>query len=343
MTDTGFDRPAWTASLFRNHERRHRHDGERGADFDDWQAAFRRDLRETLGLPVVRQAGVPDPDPRRHGAERAGDHERQTWSVRTETDVRVPFYVLVPDGVEPPYPVVFALHGHTPAGKDLPVGNVDAAEEAVVEEGRDFARQAVERGYAAVAPDVRGFGDLSEAEGWRGGTGTCGRLQMHAQLFGRSLLGDRVWDLRRIADFVADRPAFDADRMAITGHSGGGAVTLFAAALDERFSPVVPSSYFCTFRDSILAVDHCECNYAPGVLELGEMADVAGLVAPRPFRALSGAEDSIFPVEGARESFGRLERIYGAAGAGEDCELYVGDGGHEYYPDGAWPFVDRHL
>ena len=131
--------------------------------------------------------------------------------------------------------------------------------------------------------------------------------------------------------------------MAITGHSGGGAVTLFVAALNERVGPVAPNAYFCSFRESIIAIDHCECNYVPGVLRLGEMWDVAGLIAPRPIVVATGEEDDIIPVKGVRRAFKNLREIYATVGAEQRCDLFVGDGGHRFYEDGVWPFIESHL
>jgi hypothetical protein len=89
----------------------------------------------------------------------------------------------------------------------------------------------------------------------------------------------------------------------------------FAAACDERISAAVPGSYFCTFAGSIGSIHHC--NYIPGILKLGEMYDVAGLIAPRPFCAIAEKPDH--------------------------CRLYEGDGGHRYYQAGAWPFLRQHF
>ena len=186
-------------------------------------------------------------------------------------------------------------------------------------------------------------GELAPPDRQWEGQSACRTMQMHAQLFGRTLVGDRAWDVRRLIDFAEDHERLDADRVALTGNSGGGTVTLFAAAVDERIDVAVPSSYFCTFADSILAMRHCECNYVPGALALGEMADVAGLIAPRPFLAVNGEDDPIFPIEGTRRAFERLQSIYEGAGVPRRCDLYVGSGGHRYYKDGVWPFVADHL
>lgn len=88
---------------------------------------------------------------------------------------------------------------------------------------------------------------------------------------------------------------------------------------------------------------HCECNYVPGILEEGEMADIAGLTAPRFFCALNGRYDPMFPFEEAQKAFGHLKEIYAAAGVPNHCELYMGNGGHRYYKEGAWRFINKHL
>ena len=137
----------------------------------------------------------------------------------------------------------------------------------------------------------------------------------------------------------------DADprRIAITGNSGGGTTSLFAAACDTRIAVAVPSSYFCTFQGSIGSIYHCTCNYVPGILRLGEMHDVGGLIAPRAFCAIAGRDDPIFRIEHTKRAFEQLRRVYDVAGVADRCELYIGDGGHRYYSAGAWPFIRRHF
>ncbi|WP_123539385.1 alpha/beta hydrolase [Halosimplex salinum] len=345
MDDEQFDPGAWTERLFRDHERRHAYAGQTGEAFRAWQAEFRPALRSVLGHDVIAEADPPPLAPKRTDSATFDRYVRERWTIRPERGFRLPFYLLVPDDSDPPYPVVLVAHGHGDAGKELAVGRAETDEQRrqIADEERDIAVQAVERGYAAIAPDMRAMGELSNPADVERGYRTCHTMQLHAQLFGRSLVGDRVWDVTRLIDFAEGREDLDDARIGLTGHSGGGAVALFAAAVDERVDVVAPSSYFCTFEDSIAAIDHCECNYLPGVLGLGEMWDVAGLVAPRPFVAVAGREDEIFPVEGVHHSFERLVDIYEAAGAIDRCELVVGDGGHRYYAGGVWPFVDEHL
>lgn len=116
-----------------------------------------------------------------------------------------------------------------------------------------------------------------------------------------------------------------------TGNSGGGTSTLWLAALDERVSVAVPGCSFCTFKHSILGVYHCECNYVPDVLPLCEMGDLAALIAPRPLRAINGAQDPLFPIDAVRAEWETVQRAYDLLGAADRCSLAVHPGGHAYH------------
>ncbi|MFB6173697.1 MAG: alpha/beta hydrolase family protein [Halobacteriales archaeon] len=345
MDGPRFQPSRWTEHRFDAHERRHAWDGETGEAFEDWRAEFRAALERALGLPTIRESGVSSLSPKRLEAVEESDHTREKWVIESEPGFRVPFYLLTPEGGEPPYPTVLAVHGHGHTGKELYAGRFETPEQrGKIEEGeRDIGVQAVRRGYAALVPDMRGFGELSAHEDFAAGTSSCRTMQLHAQLFGRTLVGGRVWDVTRLIDFAEGREALDATRLAITGNSGGGTVSLFAGAVEDRIDVVVPASYFCTFADSIGSIHHCACNYVPGLADLGEMADVAGLIAPRPFLAINGKADDIFPIEATRRAFDRLAGIYDANGVGDRCELFVGGGGHRYYKDPSWRFIGEHL
>jgi hypothetical protein len=54
---------------------------------------------------------------------------------------------------------------------------------------------------------------------------------------------------------------------------------------------------------------------------------------------VAGKDDPIFPVWGVRKAFRRLKAIYRACGAEDRCRLVIGDGGHRFYADKAWPVL----
>lgn len=345
MDGPHFQPARWTEHLFETHPRRYGWNGETGTAFESWQSDFRAALKETLGFGAIEAHGRSELRPKRLSSVEEYGHTREKWVIQSEPGFHVPFYLLTPGDVDGPLPVVFALHGHGHTGKELYAGRFETeAQRSSIEEGeRDIGVQAVRRGYAAIVPDMRGFSELSYHEDFSAGVKSCRDMQMHAQLFGRTLVGERVWDVTRLIDFAEGREELDDGRIAITGNSGGGTVSVFAGAVDGRIGVVAPGSYFCTFEASIGSIHHCECNYIPGLLELGEMWDVAGLVAPRAFIAINGREDGIFPIDATRRSFDRLSKIYEANDIADRCELFVGSQGHRYYKDGAWPFISAHL
>ena len=144
---------------------------------------------------------------------------------------------------------------------------------------------------------------------------------MHDLLLGRTPIGDRVWDMLRLIDWAIKPQDVDWNRIAITGNSGGGTASLFAAPCDTRISVAPPGRYFNTFAGSIGAIIHCDCNYVPGTLRLSEMHDVAGLAAPRHFLAVAGRDDPIFPVAHIKAAFAQIAKVYRAASVLDRCEL----------------------
>lgn len=327
-------------------ERKHAFRAESRQEAEAWQRAFRPELKRLLGLDAIAGRGEPPLAAERLESVELADHIRESWTLETEPGFHVPFYFLRPRQASGKLPLVLVPHGHTLHAGKMSAGvlETEEARREAQESQQDAALQAVRRGFLAIAPDMRAFGALrrrEEAE--KGEQNSCHPLQMRAILLGRCLVGERVWDMQRLLDWALTRPEVDGERVAITGHSGGGTVSLFTAAVDERIRVAVPVCYFCTFRDSIVAIHHCACNFIPGLLQHAEMYDVAGLIAPRPFLAVNGALDPIFPVDAVRKAHERLRGIYEAFGAADVCKLHVTDGGHRYDEASVWPFIQTHI
>ena len=84
----------------------------------------------------------------------------------------------------------------------------------------------------------------------------------------------------------------DETRIGALGHSMGGASVLLHAALDERLAFAVVSGSACTYRERMARGIGVECAQAiPGLLELGDLDDIAPLVAPRPLLLCSVDQD----------------------------------------------------
>ena len=162
-----------------------------------------------------------------------------------------------------------------------------------------------------------------------------------ALLLGRTLIGGRVWDVMRVVDAVE---TYFSDRITMEGSllmglSGGGTATYYTACLEPRFSCYMPAGAVCTYKDSIVAMQHCTCNYIPGIAKWFDMGDLAAMIAPRKLVIVHGKDDPIFPIEGTEECFRIIQELYHTAGAADHCELVVGDGPHRFFEAEAWPAV----
>ena len=132
-------------------------------------------------------------------------------------------------------------------------------------------------------------------------------------------------------------------RIATLGMSGGGTMSLFSAALDERVKVGVVSAYFNTWRDSIISISHCPDNYVPGLARDMEMADIAGMLAPRYLFVESGRNDPIFPIAGSQRAAEHAKQIYRAHGVPERFGYAIHDGAHSFDGVEAFAFLTRTL
>lgn len=305
-----------------------------------WQTALREAFQECLGQ-------MPEPlEPEAHMIEESdqGDHTRQKWILHTEAGFWLPFYLLLPKPAgNEARPAVIALHGHGP-GKSRAAGIAATPEEEEMAFGgeRDYGLQAVREGYIAFCPDMRGFGEcVDEDHTDRADNFSCIGSSGRSIMLGRTLMGERVWDVQRAIDWLSTHPDVDGERIACVGHSGGGTITMAATAIEPRIKVSVISGYLCTWDQSIYGVYHCPCNYVPRLASLADCPDVVGLAAPRPQLFVSGEGDTIFPIDGVREAFAKVQEIYAAFGVEDRVELFVGSGDHRFYKKPVWPFIRR--
>ena len=312
-----------------------------GGEVAGWQRRLRARLRRLVGEGSARRAPLR---PRRLWLRKhpLGTIEKVVFTA--EPFCQVPAYVCLPAGIEPPYTFMICLQGHS-TGMHVSIG-VQREDETLPYASpgdRDFAIGCMRRGIAALCIEQRSLGERREQQQQALSPHGCHDATMQALMLGRTLIGERVYDVDRGIDYLASRGDADLGRIGVMGNSGGGTTALFAAALLKRLAFAMPSCFFCTFADSLMSIYHCADNYLPGLLQWAEMADVMGLFAPKPVVLVSGAEDPIFPIAGSRRAYRHLQRIYRGAGAAGRCHLVVGQGGHRFYAEDAWPVMLEEL
>jgi dienelactone hydrolase len=317
------------------------------ADALDWQKRIRPALEQTVGF----QQDLSFPlQPELIEEVDKGDYLRQKVLLHTAENVSMPVYLLIPKGASGPLPTVIAFHGHGYGVKDI-VGLWENGEERDIPDGyhKDFGVALCRRGFFVAAPEIACFGerqtDFSYLDPSFGqeDPGSCTHTAMLAFTLGGSVVGMRVRDGRRLVDYLSLRPEVDLQRLGAMGISGGGMHTFFSTCLDERIKACVVSGYFSPYRNSILAMHHCACNFIPGLARFGEIYDLAGLIAPRPMLVEAGTHDPIFPIDAVREAFTRASQVYSVFGASADLEIDVFEGRHQISGRRAYDFLAENL
>jgi dienelactone hydrolase len=304
-------------------------------DVAAWQALARSKLAELAGYR--REAAPPSVAHEAQFPLPIGGIRRRVY-LRARAGVDIPIHLFAPREPARAAPVMLCLQG-TNGGAHLSWGEVRLPADADMA-GYDFALQAAARGYLAVAIEQSCFGERAERAITPRSEAPCVDATMHALLLGRSLLGERCSDVSAVVDWLvaeAGALAIDPARIYAMGHSAGGSVAMFAAALDPRIAGALACGCVGFVRETIARRrDNQGQNVIPGILNCLEIADVVGLVAPRPFVTVAGETDPIWPAAGAVRVCDEARAIYAKLGAAERLRCLAETGGHVFRPDPSW-------
>src|SRR6516165_2725250 len=237
-----------------------------------------------------------------------------------------------PKKVEGKLPTVLYVCGHAGRGRN---GNKTAFQD----HGIWFATN----GYICLIVDTL---QLGEIPGIHHGTYSHGRWWWQAR--GYTPAGVECWNGIRAIDYLVSRPDVDADRLAVTGISGGGATTFWIAAADERVKCAVPVSGMSDLESYVtnkVINGHCDCMFLYNTYQW-EWTTIAALIAPRPMLFCNSDNDTIFPMDGNRRVIARLRQIYQMYGKADLVDDYVSHGGHAYRPDlriASFKWINKHV
>lgn len=193
------------------------------------------------------------------------------------------------------HPAVLCVHGHWAGAKQDP--HVQAR-----------CIGLAKLGFFVLAVDAMGAGE----RGLGKGLGEYHGEMVAATLWpiGRPLSGLQVYENMRAVDYMISRPEVDADRLGITGASGGGNQTMYAGAWDERFKAVVPVCSVGNYQ-AYLGAACCMCEVVPGALSFTEEGDILSLVAPRALMVVSATKDAFqFSVDEAKKSITVARQVF---------------------------------
>lgn len=211
------------------------------------------------------------------------------------------------------WPSIVYASGHSPS----PAG----AKADYQHHGIWFAKN----GFAAFVLDTIEFGEIP---GIHHGIHNLG--MWHWLSLGYAPAGVEVWNAIRALDYLETRAEIDPTRAGITGRSGGGAITWFTAAVDERFKAAVPVHGSWTVGPHVAddsVRENCDCIYFWNTYQL-DLPIVGALIAPRPLKIINASKDVSFPPAGYEPVHQCLRPVYEWYGATEKLGEYTEATGH---------------
>ncbi|MGH9433664.1 MAG: acetylxylan esterase, partial [Terriglobia bacterium] len=234
--------------------------------------------------------------------------------------------LYIPASGKSPFPAVLAPLGHTDDGK---------AYRSYQYLYQNLAR----KGYVVLAFDPYGQGERFQYIDGQTGRSRYGTTGEHSQagrpliLLGNTFALYRAWDGIRALDYLVSRPEVDANRVGCTGHSGGGTMTMYLAALEPRLRVAVEvegnsENMAGPFYDPPGTTADAEQNIVGGLPRGLDRGDLLWAFAPKPLLLCYTTHDegetySPLYEESAREIYQELQRVYGLLGAKEKVAIFA--------------------
>ena len=301
-------------------------------DYPSWKEEIRKKYIELLGLDNIAQKEC-DLNLDIEEVIDKGEYLRYRFTFESEKNSIVPCYLLIPKKEKKKYPVCICLQGHS-TGFHISIGEAKYDNDGRWLDTSTFALDAVKSGFAAFCIEQRGMGERTTPLSTRARALTCGcyHTAMTALLLGRTLIGERVWDVHKAIDVLSQfKEDLDLDDITILGNSGGGTASYYAACFDKRIKMVVSCSAISTYRDSIANRWHCSCNYIPRIAKYIDMGELSALIAPRKLIITIGELDPIFPLYGTKEVYEVIKKIYQKENAPGNTKLLIIPGKEHYF------------
>ena len=157
-----------------------------------------------------------------------------------------------------------------------------------------------------------------------------------------------IWDGIRAIDYLLTRKEVDPENIGVTGFSGGGTVTSYLGAFDDRVKVAVPCSWPTAYRRLLetKGVGDAETVLIHGLAKGITLEDLLEVRSPRPTLMTFTSRDEYLPLQGAREAFSEAKKIYKAFGKEDNIEFVEDDARHSMTPKirlAIYAFFQKHF
>jgi dienelactone hydrolase len=230
-------------------------------------------------------------------------------------------------------PVVVCQHGL----EGTPRSYIDA-EKHVTYNG--FAAKLADLGYVVYCPQNPYIGNNHFRQ-----------IQRKAHPLKLSLFSFIVQQHAVTLDWLAALPFVDADKIAFYGLSYGGKTAMRVPAILPRYCLSICSGDFNEWVGKCVSVDLPQSYMFNGEYDMYEFnlghtfnyAEMAGLIAPRPFMVERGHDDPVGIDEMVAYEYAKVRRLYSKLGIPDRTAIEFFPGGHKINGQGTFAFLKRHL
>ena len=177
------------------------------------------------------------------------------------------------------------------------------------------------------------------------------KLQRKANPLGQSLFSVIVRQHERTLEWLSTLPNVDRDRIAFYGLSYGGKTAMRVPAILPGYCLSICSGDFNEWVVKTTNLDRPTSYlytieydmYEFGLAEFANYAEMAALIAPRPFMVERGHLDPVAPDEWVGYEFAKVRKLYDLLGIGNRVEIGYFNQGHEIHAQASFAFLAKHL
>lgn len=205
---------------------------------------------------------------------------------------------------------------------------------------QSFGATLADRGFIVFAPQNPYIGENSFRI-----------LQRKANPLKKSLFSVITRQHERILEWLSDQPFVDPRRIGLYGISYGGKTAMRVSALLPQYALSICSADFNEYVRKVAGDDYPFGFMFVQEYEIPEFdlagtfnhAEMASLIAPRPFMVERGHSDPVAPDEWVAFEYAKVRRLYAKLGIPDLTTIEFFPGGHEIHAVGTVEFLHKHL
>ncbi len=290
---------------------------------EDWLS------RQKHVLDKLKDIVGPFPEKTPLNAKITGKLKKDGFMIEKLIYESIPGYFVtaamyIPDGVKKNAPAIFYVCGHS----------VDGFRASIYQH---IIVNLVKKGFVVFTIDPMGQGERYEY--WDKETDQP-RLPIpdheHSYAGAQCLISGYstaryfIWDAIRGIDYMLTRKEIDPNRIGMTGRSGGGNITAYLGAMDDRLLATAPECYITSYEYIYKSIGpQCAEQNLYKMIQAGlDHADFIEARAPKPTMIIGTTRD-IFSIQGVLDSYNEARKMYESLGYKENVSLVLDDTVHK--------------